>query len=228
MIKDLTGQRFGRLVALRESSTPYISPKGKPARRWVCRCDCGKEITVLQNALTSKTHPTLSCGCSRSDTMRSKAIDMTGQRFGRLVVLGPAELPKKRGWLRLGWRCRCDCGNEIIAVRRDLTGGKLLSCGCWLREEAADTIHERVKHQYGTTLTAINPERGANRNSKSGVRGVYWSNREGRWVAKIGFQNRTITIGRFTRLEDAIQARKDAEKKYFEPLLEKSKEENTK
>ena len=160
--------------------------------------------------------------------MRSKAIDMTGQRFGRLVVLGPAELPKKRGWLRLGWRCRCDCGNEIIAVRRDLTGGKLLSCGCWLREEAADTIHERVKHQYGTTLTAINPERGANRNSKSGVRGVYWSNREGRWVAKIGFQNRTITIGRFTRLEDAIQARKDAEKKYFEPLLEKSKEENTK
>ena len=83
MIKDLTGQRFGRLVVLRESSTPYISPKGKPARRWVCRCDCGKEITVLQNALTSKTHPTLSCGCSRSETIRSKAIDMTGQRFGR-------------------------------------------------------------------------------------------------------------------------------------------------
>ena len=52
--KDLTGQRFGRLTVLRLCEEPYISPSGKKTRRWICRCDCGREISVLQNALTGK------------------------------------------------------------------------------------------------------------------------------------------------------------------------------
>lgn len=89
--KDLTGQRFGRLVVICLDPTPYVSPSGKPTRRWRCRCDCGKEIVVLQNALTGK-NGTRSCGCSRAEKSRAQAIDMTGKRFGRLTVIGQAEL----------------------------------------------------------------------------------------------------------------------------------------
>ena len=50
---DLTGQRYGKLTALRPAEN---------IRAWVCRCDCGKEVVVRTNAL--RTGHTASCGCS--------------------------------------------------------------------------------------------------------------------------------------------------------------------
>ena len=76
---------------------------------------------------------------------------------------------------------------------------------------------------WSSTLSAIRPERGANRNSKSGVKGVYWSDREGCWIAKITFRRRSITIGRFSDITRAIEARKGAEEALFAPILEQHK-----
>jgi hypothetical protein len=60
-----------------------------------------------------------------------KFIDLTGQRFGRLVVV---ELDKQM--IRTFWKCLCDCG-EYKTVRNDsLTGGKVRSCGCLHKEVA--------------------------------------------------------------------------------------------
>lgn len=73
-------------------------------------------------------------------------------------------------------------------------------------------------------ITAINPERGANVNSKTGVKGVYWSNREQCYIAKIGVKNRSITLGRFHSLEEAKKARQRAEEEYFEPIIKEYKE----
>ena len=40
---NLAGRRFGHLVVLRLDPEPYVSPSGKhKARRWVCRCGCGR------------------------------------------------------------------------------------------------------------------------------------------------------------------------------------------
>lgn len=226
--KDLTGQRFGRLVVLGEEGEPYRSPTGKPTRRWRCRCDCGKEIVVLQNALTRK-NGTRSCGCARAEKARANAVDMTGQRFGRLVVLGPEELdaPMANGQ-KLAWRCRCDCGNEIVATRKGLLSNKIKSCGCLLAESSAERLPSAVGQTDGTTLSAIVPTRKANRNSKSGIKGVYWNTREQRWIASITFRRKKITLGRFRTVEEAAKARKAAEEIYFKPVLEKHKKEEKK
>lgn len=221
--KDLTGQRFGRLTVLGLDPEPYRSPGGKPTRRWRCRCECGTELVVLQNALTGK-NGTRSCGCARAEKTRSKAIDMTGQRFGRLTVLGPAELDGSRAnGQRMGWRCRCDCGKEIIITRKELMSGRVNSCGCLLAEASAARVAVSVGQVDGTTLSAIRPERGANKNSKSGIKGVYWSDREGCWIAKITVKRRDITVGRYHDLSAAIKARRAAEEEYFKPLLDAHK-----
>lgn len=223
--KDLTGQRFGRLTVL-ELAEPYITPGGKKSRRWRCRCDCGNEIIVPQNVLVSKTG-TRSCGCARRERTRAAAQDMTGQRFGRLTVLAPADLPKARAnGLRMGWRCRCDCGREIITTRNDLLSGRKLSCGCLRAEAATQRVAVDVGHYAGTTISAIRADRPANRNSKSGVKGVYWSEREQRWIAKITVQRKQITLGRYITMEDAAAARKAAEEKYFAPIIADYEETN--
>lgn len=212
---DLTGQRFGQLVVLSETS-PYTSPAGKKTRRWLCRCDCGKQVTVLQNALTSTSHPTRSCGCTRLGHVK----DMTGQRFGRLLVIAPVVLdqPLSNGQ-RTIWRCRCDCGNTVDLSRKTLLSGKVHSCGCLLKDASAARVSATVGHVDGTTLSAIRPERQANKNSKSGVKGVHWSTSGHCWIARIGVQGRSIFLGRFDDLAKATAARKAAEKKYFGPLI---------
>ena len=58
---DITGQRFGRLTAIRRDG---VGMCWKP--KWICRCDCGREVSVFKcNIITGKTR---SCGCLRSET----------------------------------------------------------------------------------------------------------------------------------------------------------------
>lgn len=54
-------------------------------------------------------------------------IDLTGQRFGAVVVLDRAENSTKN---EVMWRCRCDCGKEFTTRARSLRGGETHSCGC--------------------------------------------------------------------------------------------------
>ena len=65
-------------------------------------------------------------------------IDITGQRFGRLVAI--ELIPKEeRTWSNKerAWRCKCDCGNEVIVRQRNLRGARMTqSCGCVRKMEA--------------------------------------------------------------------------------------------
>ena len=65
--------------------------------------------------------------------------DCTGQRFGRLTVLGKALESKPRGSGRaIPWRLRCDCGKEIELFRSDFDReGMQRSCGCLARNRKA-------------------------------------------------------------------------------------------
>ena len=70
------------------------------------------------------------------------AIDLTGQRFGRLVVVGRADPPSnKRGCAM--WHCRCDCGNEKDINSFYLRNGDTRSCGCLQRER---TVESHTSH----------------------------------------------------------------------------------
>lgn len=69
-----------------------------------------------------------------------RLIDLTGQRFGRWVVLGNAGRDKN-GLTQ--WLCRCDCGNEVVVLGINLKKGRTQSCGCLQREQmvAKKTTH---------------------------------------------------------------------------------------
>lgn len=73
--KDLTGERFGRLVVIKEVE-PHISKSGKTKmRKWLCRCDCGTEKEILGTSLSRGA--TKSCGCLNSEVAREKMLKMS-------------------------------------------------------------------------------------------------------------------------------------------------------
>ncbi len=138
----------------------------------------------------------------------SRKSDLTGMRFGKLTAIEPT-MERKNGYTV--WICRCDCGNTVHAASRFLKNGWLMSCGCRNMPFAAKHFVE------GTCLENIRSRRVA-RNNTSGVRGVYKSERSGKWCAQITFQGKTRFLGSFATLEEAAQARKKGEQLFDEFL----------
>lgn len=138
---DLTNQRFGRLIAIKEG------PRNKAGRTtWICKCDCGNEKIVLTTQLTSGK--TLSCGCLQKERTRqaNQSKSLVGQRFGRLVVI--ERLPNSSKW-----KCLCDCGNTIITNTNHLNSGHTQSCGCLQKDRASEIHFKNLTGQHFGMLT---------------------------------------------------------------------------
>lgn len=76
-----------------------------------------------------------------------KLVDLTGRRFGRLVVIERAKSMGKNS----AWLCKCDCGKVIVAQAPNLKNGGTRSCGCGVIES---TIKRSTKH--GGCYTKLN------------------------------------------------------------------------
>ena len=74
-----------------------------------------------------------------------KLRDLTGQRFGRLVVIERCGSYKSPDGFSTAakWRCVCDCGNETAVISNSLLHGYTKSCGCLQRENAATMVKKR-------------------------------------------------------------------------------------
>lgn len=65
-----------------------------------------------------------------------KKLDITGQKFGRLVVIGRSF--KKYKNEQPHWECRCDCGTMRRVYQGSLTRGITVSCGCYRNERTGN------------------------------------------------------------------------------------------
>lgn len=57
----------------------------------------------------------------------SKAIDIAGKRFGRLVAIEPTKGRRDNSVI---WKCKCDCGKDAYVAVKDLKYRENTSCGC--------------------------------------------------------------------------------------------------
>jgi hypothetical protein len=76
--------------------------------------------------------------------MAPRAAVQPGERYGRLFVL--EEEGRKRD--HRAYRCRCDCGEEVIVASTNLRTGNTKSCGCLHRERSAERVQPFVKHGH--------------------------------------------------------------------------------
>lgn len=60
----------------------------------------------------------------------TKILDLIGQKFGRLTVIEFNSIKNRASY----WKCKCDCGTEIITSGNNLRTGHTKSCGCIQKE----------------------------------------------------------------------------------------------
>lgn len=144
---DLTGQRVGKLIVVKEAGRDKHG-----GVTWLCQCDCGNTRIVSNGCLKRKV--TTSCGCSNWSI---QIKDITGNRYGRLVVLRFIKTDDKRRSL---WECQCDCGKTVIVQKNNLTSGNTKSCGCL--SSSLKTTHNKSKSRlysvwHGMKQRCLNP-----------------------------------------------------------------------
>ena len=133
---DITGQRFGKLVAL---NLEYTKPRG--IEFWKFKCDCGNYKILRKTNVTRRKEGTKSCGCLLLE-------NLTGQVFGRLTAIRYHHSTKSSTY----WLWKCNCGNHKLATPANVKFGQVRSCGC-LRKE----LQRRAKKHGCARTTKRHP-----------------------------------------------------------------------
>ncbi len=163
--KDLVGKRFGRLAVISQCEEIRSGYDHRKRIKWLCKCECGGFAKTYTWHLTSGK--TKSCGCINREYNKSKLVDLTGKKFGRLRVIRRVENRKQI----THWLCKCECGSgeHKIVSGSHLKKGGIRSCGCLSRENYKSfsklcSSRTREKHQRWDK-SKTKEEREENRNN---------------------------------------------------------------
>ena len=202
---DVLGKTFGDLTVVGKSKK-----RTKLGTYWTCLCSCGYTCEATASELVNgyKTH----CGCKT--VKKYASADIMGQRFGWLVALYQTKKRDKKG--SVIWHCRCDCGNEVDVSYNSMMYANQVSCGCKQKEHMA-SLGNYLTHVNGTSIDAIKSKKVPTDNT-TGYKGVYFV--RGKYVAKIVFQKKQYFLGTYDDIEDAAQARREAEEVLFDGVTQ--------
>ncbi|MBE6942851.1 MAG: hypothetical protein E7453_01140 [Ruminococcaceae bacterium] len=202
---SLIGRRFDRLEVVVQTESTL-----RGQRQWLCKCDCGGTC-VVTTANLNRGHTT-SCGCKKSP-------DLTGKVFGKLEVLGRADQRNPRGERTTPmWECRCECGEITYKATDTLKNPDISMCSKCASKYAVERARVWAGFVDGTQITKIKNMKLTAANT-SGVRGVSFEKRSGKWRARLKFKGETINLGIFDLFEEAVSARKQAEMIYLGEFL---------
>lgn len=133
---DLTGQRFGRLIAL---SSPGVTREG--LRAWLCRCDCGAEKLIEGRAL--RCGRTRSCGCLYRETSAAKG--RANRKHGKYGT------PIYHVWVSMIQRCT----NPKHKSYSNYGGRGITVCESW-RTSFENFYHDMGDPPAGLSIDRIN------------------------------------------------------------------------
>ena len=163
-MKDLTNQRFGRLLVLRRDPEKKTN---NGSILWICQCDCGNIVSVSSGRLRNGT--TQSCGCyAKQRSSEARLIDLSGKTFGNWSVISRAEdyVCQKNGVHCPRWLCKCSCGQERVVFGSILRSGSSCSCGCLRESKGEKAIAElleenRIKFEREYSFADLLSSKGA-------------------------------------------------------------------
>lgn len=215
-MENLAGQKFGRLVV-----TGFSHREGS-SYLWNCKCDCGNESKVRAYGL--KSGKTQSCGCLRTER-RIEKITKHGNS-----IKSKGKTPEYVAWQEIKRRCY----NPKFRQFSDYGGRGITVCDRWkdsfenflidMGEKPApnhslDRIdvngnYEPSNCRWADRILQQRNQR-VRKGSLTGHKGVNLIKRSGKYNVRISVNKKLIIIGNFDTLEEAIEARKNAEKKYW-------------
>ena len=236
---NLIGQRFERLVVLERADDEIDKKSGKHKTRWLCQCDCGNKKIVRGASLTSGR--VKSCGCLHKEVsqklgeskkgicVKHNKYDLESFDYGVGYTSNgdpfyfdkeDYDLIKDTDW-HFGGRLenrrylRGLYNGKDICMHR-LIMGVLDNPNVVVDHIRANSQNDNRKENLRITIQARNCcNRNISKNNTSGCTGVSFSKRNNKYTAYIRVNGKQVFLGNYIELDDAINARKQAEEKYY-------------
>lgn len=220
--KDLSGQKFGLLTALRDVGR---SKSGDVL--WECECSCVERNHIITTSSNLQRLHTQSCGCyCKSQTSKAHLKDTRFEVIGNIAIgytskneqffVDTDDVEKLKGhswWYTQRGYLAGYIDGKLVLMHRFLT-----NCD---DEHVVDhknhiTGDNRKRNLRICTVSENQYNRIMQNNNTSGSIGVSWNKRYNKWRAYITVDKKRIDLGNFDNIDDAIIARRQAEVKYHQ------------
>ena len=233
-VEDLTGKIFTRLKVIKQAED-YITPQGTHQVKWLCECECGNKLEVLESNLKGKK--SRSCGCLRKEVGKRNIYyvnpyanlpniyDLSGE-YGigydrdkkNYFLFDKEDYDKIKDYY---WSMKED---GLYSYWYSYSNGQTLRLhrfimNCTDSKKNVDHINHKVYDNRKENLRVCEHYQNiinckTYSNNTSGCKGVHWDKSRNKWVARITVNKKNYQLGRFENFEDAVKVRKEAEKKY--------------
>lgn len=232
-IISLKNQRFGRLLVIdldtEKMNELYRKKENGEIKNhntfWVCKCDCGNIVSVSRSNLKSSI--TKSCGCYKTEQLhKTKNAKYNTWIFNDDIVEGYTFKGEKfiidsDDYLKVKNYCwRKDAHGYIVANnKKDNNSIKIYRLimnankGDVIDHINQDKTNNRKSNLRFVTKSQNNTNIKRRKDNKSGYTGVKYDKRNLKWKAQISYNNKRIHLGTYDKIEDAINARRNAELK---------------
>lgn len=209
-IQDLTDKQFGKLTAKYRESINGRS-------YWYCSCKCGNPDLYRVRADSLISHRIGHCNKCTSqiyDLSGEYGIGYTSKGEEFYFDLEDYDKIKIFSWCISdnGYVIATNSKNKRIYLHR-----LIMNCNS---DRVVDhinhnTLNNRKYNLRVCTSSNNNMNKGKRTDNTSGVVGVSWSKNTNSWISQIEVDKRALYLGAFEDFEDAVEARKQAEEKYF-------------
>lgn len=233
MLKDITGEKFGRWTVIERG--PNSNGKSKFARWW-CKCDCGNPELKLVPGARLRNGQSRSCGCLSREVASARqkkynTYNLDGE-FGIGFTFNTDQYGRNEFYFDLEdydkikdycWNFQKPNGYVQARDIENKTQVQMQQIILPVEEGfEADHIHgkdSRNDNRKSNLRVATHSQNLKNlslsRANTSGVTGVCWVERKGKWVAYITVDGKRKHLGSFINFDEAVNARLNAEYKYF-------------
>ena len=215
---DLTNERYGRLLVIKEAE-PYVGSKIGKRRRWECVCDCGNVTVVNQDNL--RRGNTKSCGCLSLEKLTKH--DGTGTRLHNIWRVMRNRVSENnrdhKKYYDKGVKV-CDEWQDFAEFRKwALDNG-------YTEDLTIDRIDANKDYQPDNcrwvTMSVQNYNKTLDNRNKTGIAGIRWLPKDNRWNVRIQDTRINKYLSKnFKSFEEAMVWRKDKEVEIHGETLEK-------
>lgn len=216
-IVDLTGRVFGKLIVI-ERAGYKTTKSGQQHIQWKCRCECGRETIVPGRDLSSGN--TQSCGQCKNENhyefFDDYVVGYTNTGASFIVDLDDYERVSPRYWGNY------NSGNGEYIENHE--GGKRMPLHRFIMNAEKGEVIDHINHDTTdnrkvnlrkVTMMQNSINRKRRSDNTSGYTGVFQKRDSTRWYANITVNKEIIRLGSFATKQEAIEARREAEIKYF-------------